>query len=311
MMPTQSLNTLSNRPEYEGFWGNALAWHGSVTPRVLAQVILWACYGAICYHISKVYPRFVLEIAPFEWSGAVLGLLLVVRTNAGYDRWWEARKLWGGIVNQCRNLAISAAAFGAKDPHWVREILGWTASFPHATRRCLRSEKELGEVSRLVGAAEAARIEAGGHYANAIVLRISELLADAKNRGLIDGFIFQHLDMQKTQLIDHMGACERILRTPIPFVIALKVRRFVALFLLLLPFGLAEHLGVVSTPMVTGLVAYALLSLDRIGYELQNPFAQDRLSHLPLDDVCATIEKNVTALMPQEGQVVRSPVARA
>lgn len=51
--------------------------------------------------------RLELAVAPYD-LGAALGLIVVLRTKAGYDRWWEARKLWGGIVNQCRNLAISA-----------------------------------------------------------------------------------------------------------------------------------------------------------------------------------------------------------
>ena len=76
---------------------------------------------------------------------------------------------------------------------------------------------------------------------------------------------------------------------------AIKTRRFIFLFLLALPFALVD-ISVWISPVVSGLVAYALFSLDQIGIELQNPFSEDRLSHLPLNDICATIEKNIIEL---------------
>ena len=99
----------------EGFWREAIALQGSITPRVMPLVLTFGLIaGATCvvsWVIEKpLQVRLALAVAPFEFVGAVLGLLLVLRTNAGYDRWWEARKLWGGIVNQSRNLVISALA---------------------------------------------------------------------------------------------------------------------------------------------------------------------------------------------------------
>jgi putative membrane protein len=96
-----------------------------------------------------------------------------------------------------------------------------------------------------------------------------------------------------------MGACERILKTPLAFAYTVKIRRFLVMFLLLLPFALVQMLGDAEAffvPVVTMIVAYPLLTLDQLGKELQNPFAKDRLSHLPLDDICETIQSNVMAL---------------
>src|SRR5262245_3165530 len=111
------------RTDSNGFWRDALALHGSSTPLVLPSVLAFGLIAASVCGLSWVIERAFqvqlgIEVAPYEIAGGVLGLLLVLRTNAGYDRWWEARKLWGGIVNQSRNLVISALSYGPADPAW-------------------------------------------------------------------------------------------------------------------------------------------------------------------------------------------------
>ncbi len=86
----------------EGFWREAFALHGSITPKIIPFVLTFGLTATgICgvsWLIEKTFQvQIALAVAPFELAGAALGLLLVLRTNVGYDRWWEARTLWGGI----------------------------------------------------------------------------------------------------------------------------------------------------------------------------------------------------------------------
>jgi hypothetical protein len=99
-------SALANSPESKSFIATALTWQGSVTPRVLPRVAVVAAYAAVVYIASRFAPVFSIPVTPFEYSGAVLTLILVMRVNAGHDRWWEARKIWGSIVNQSRNLGM-------------------------------------------------------------------------------------------------------------------------------------------------------------------------------------------------------------
>lgn len=92
------------------FWREAFAWAGSASPRVLRRVMSFGVLATLVYAMSLLVPDIEIPVGPHEVAGVVLGLLLVLRTDAGYERWWEARKLWGGIVNQTRNLAIVALA---------------------------------------------------------------------------------------------------------------------------------------------------------------------------------------------------------
>jgi putative membrane protein len=218
-----------------------------------------------------------------------------LRTNAGYDRWWEARKLWGGMVNASRNLLITAVAHGPDDPAWRESLARRTAAFAHSCRRSLRFERDIPEVERLLGPEDAARLAAAWHMPTEAARQIDLLLREAFSRPGTDPFAFQEALRRRAELIDHYGGCERILKSPLPRVYSVNIRRFIVLFLVTLPWALLDRV-VWLTPFITCLVAFPLLSLDEIGTQLQNPFWVNHLGHLPLDGFCATIERDLLAL---------------
>ena len=287
---------------FSTFWRQAFAIQGSITPHVFPNVLLMGVCATLItfcsdYFESRFGVKLGLPLNPYEFTGTALGLLLVLRTNAGYERWWEARKLWGGIVNQCRNLAISANAYGPADSEWQLNLARWVAAFPHVARASLRQEAIPARVIRLVGAGNASGLSNAQHTPSAVALHIARHLRSALDSGKIDSFAFLQIDKERALLIDHIGACERIMRTPLAMAYSIKIRRFIALFLLSLPFALIHSVSSCwLVPVITMLVAYPLLSLDQIGVELQNPFDTRNLSHLPLDDISLNIEKNVCAL---------------
>ena len=92
-----------------------------------------------------------------------------------------------------------------------------------------------------------------------------------------------------------------------PFVMAVKSRRFILFFLLMLPFALANVSSFIS-PLIAGIVSYAFFSLDQIGVELQNPFSEKNLSHLPLENICKTIDDNVKEIRDGSNRVNTHPV---
>jgi len=296
--PAAPIGGLTNQGEAKNFLRTALAWTGSVTPRVLPRVLAAAAYALAIAYISKLVPDFSIEITPFEYSGAVLGLLLVLRVNAGMDRWWEARKIWGSIVNQSRNLAIIGYEYSPKKDELTSQFLRWVAAWPHVMRESLRKETKLLETEKLLGAQDAQKVRMAQHMPTYVGAKVARLLSELRKQGL-DDFAFQRAERERAILIDDIGACERIRNTPIPFVLAIKTRRFILLFLLLLPLALIHRLDWL-TPLVVALAAYPLFSLDEIGAELQNPFSPRNLSHLPLVGICNTIEGNVLSLESEQ-----------
>jgi putative membrane protein len=287
------------RPDNEprSFWRDVWAVRGAVTASVLPRVLTFGLLSALVMYGRHRLGGLLLEIGPIELVGGALVLLMVLRTNAGYDRWWEGRKQWGGIVNQSRNLAIGALAYGKRaDREWRRALIGWIAAFGHVCRRTLRGERELPELEPLVGVEATARITRADHMPDAVSSEIARLLHEGVEKGWLSPIALLRCDSERGLLIDHVGACERILKSPLPLVYVIKIRRFVAIYLLMLPFSLVDRVGW-ATPLLTMLVAYPMLGLDQISVELENPFSQHNLGHLPLDSICKTIESNVLALL--------------
>lgn len=287
------------------FWRDALAWQGTVTPLVMPRVLFFGLYGLLVGLVHEVFDWEPVGSGPVQFTAAFLALLLVLRTNSGYERWWEARKLWGGIVNQSRNLAIAGMTYGPRDPEWRERFVRWTAAFSHVARRSLRGEREVSELLPLLrdaGAVE--RIAHAQHMPSFVARVLAGMLREAVEQGSLDRVAFLAVDRERAQLIDHVGGCERILKTPLPRIHTSKLRRFIVLYLLALPIAVVETWWFPG--LVTVLVAYPLLAIDQIAVELENPFSPRNLNHLPLDPICDTIQGNLLALLEAEEPLTES-----
>lgn len=282
-----------NQNEYPNFMECALALHGSVTPRVWKKVLAMCVYACFISLLSIFIPGLSLPISPFEYAGAIMGLILVFRVNAGYDRWWEARKLWGNVVNCSRNLAIVITNYvkgSNKDD--IDNILGLIAAMPYLMKNNLRGSTSGDQVKHLLSDDTNAQLQQWPHKPNLISSKIATMLSQMQEGGHLNQISFLKAEELRETILDCHGACERILKTPMPFVMAIKSRRFILLFLITLPLALVNY-SIYINPIVVTLVAYTLFSLDQIGVELQNPFSIENLSHLPLNDICNTIENNI------------------
>jgi putative membrane protein len=201
-------------------------------------------------------------------------------------------------VNQCRDLAIGALAYGPPDPQWRESIVRWTVVFAHVTRRSLRGERSLPEVAELLGEAQARRIALAEHMPNYVIRAIADQLRRAREGLDLDGFGFLQIDRNRATLVDHLGGCERILSSPLPLAYSIHIRRFIFLYLATLPFALLDSVDWL-TPVIVFLVSYPILALDQIGIDLQNPFVKQNMGHLPLDEITAKIEGNLLALLAE------------
>ena len=285
------------------FWAEALTLQGSVSRHIFLNVAILTLFSYAIYLVDLWTPEwFDLKsaLAPYEVAGAALSLLLILRTNAGYDRWWEARKLWGGIVNQSRALGVIAVSTGRDNAEWREQVIRWTIAFCHVSRHSLRGEREIPEVSALLGPDAAKWLAGTRHMPSAVLAQLAILLRKAFDDQTLNFVSFKSAEEARNWLLDHVGGCERILKSPLPKVYSINIRRFILLFLGTLPFAMLHKIGPLA-PLAQFLVAYPILALDQTGVELQNPFCLDNIGHLPLDDVCATIEGDLLALAADPG----------
>lgn len=281
---------------------------GSVARDIIGRVLMvtgWAT-AVTLFHI---YVRPVaVPTTVHTLVGVAMGLLLVIRTNASYDRFWEGRKMWGGIVNESRNLTRAASAFlPGKDATFERIVL-WTIAFAYSSMNVLRGTNGLGETAeRRLPPGEIKEVLAARHVPSAVALRISSLIAEERDRGHVSDFVALAIDNNVQQLIDYLGSCERIRKTPLPFAYVVHLRRALLIYCATLPFALVETYGW-YTVMDTLIITYILFGIDEIGVEIEDPFGDDD-NDLPLEDICGTIENNLLGHLDGPGEP--SPLAKA
>ncbi|MEM6572495.1 MAG: bestrophin family ion channel [Planctomycetota bacterium] len=221
-----------------------------------------------------------LPVAIPAMLGTALSILLGFKTQASYDRWWEARKLWGSIVNDSRTFARQVLTFvsprDASDAGLVdalrRTLVLRQAAWTLVLSRFLRGEAIRDRLETFLHPDEIERISAVRTPTNALLQRQGEELRAALDAGRIDQFRFLSIDATLARLTDHMGACERIRNTVFPAHYGHMVSNIVWLFALLLPWGLVESMGWICIPVtVTATVVFWLI--EEIGYALVDPFA--------------------------------------
>jgi ion channel-forming bestrophin family protein len=234
-------------------------------------------------------------------NGIGLSFLIAFRNNHAYDRWWEARKLWGQLINENRNFCLKIRTLSNIDAADRQGVAGLIAAFGDVLKEHLRrpdgsdeprrrdptSAKPLHEPARVAGA-------------------IYQYLAGWHRRGQIDGWTLLWLDAHVKSLMDICGACERIRNTPLSSSYRALLRHGIAIYLAVAPFYLMEDTGIAGLPMFI-LAAYFLLGVEFVAEEIEEPFGAGG-DNLPLERYCATISQSVNEIIaPTDGSSMADP----
>jgi putative membrane protein len=134
--------------------------------------------------------------------------------------------------------------------------------------------------------------------ANVMASYLTEWIATRRKSGRLDGMEATRLESLVGALVDNQGGCEKIRRTPLPFAYAALIKQVLLLYLLTLPFVLVPLMGFMA-PLVLMGVSMGMLGIEEAGVEIEDPFGLDP-NHLPLDQICATIGRDVTDLAEQK-----------
>ncbi len=262
-----------------------------------ALVVLGVFSAGCCYLVITVFQlheaEFKPTIAMHSLLGIVLGLFLVFRTNSAYDRWWEGRKLWGGMVNSTRNLALKVAAYVSDD----RDTREWFAkmipNFIFATKEHLRKGVNLDELD--IPSDLKQQLISVKHKPNFIVGAMYRRVNDLYSKNKITGDHLINLDKELKDLIDLMGACERIKNTPIPYSYSMYIKKFIFIYVITLPLAFVTSSGYM-TIVIVEIIAYVILSVELIAEEIEDPFGRD-VNDLPTDDLAVRIRGNVKEIL--------------
>lgn len=272
---------------------------GSVIPQLAPALIVLALFSLLIVVLHDqhivVLPEF--SLAPFTLLGIALSLFLGFRNNAAYDRWWEARKLWGEMVYEIRSIARSSEtllgleAEQGEAGELRKQILHWCAAHCHALRAFLRKEDCESELLEWLDEKSVKQALSHKNPADYCLRRAGRCVGELFRQGHIDIMGLRILDEHLSNLARVQGACERIAHTPIPFPYTLLTHRTTFIFCYTLPFALVPAFSY-YTILYTLLVAYTFLGLDVLAQELEGPFGREA-NDLPLDAICRINEISI------------------
>ena len=227
---------------------------------------------------------------PLPLLGTGLAVFLGVRNNTAYARWWEARTLWGAVVNNSRNFAraLDLMVLPEEALGFRRELVLHQVAWVHALRASMRREEVGSEIRDILPGPVVARVLGFVNAPFAIQCEIADRLADARRRGWIDAIEAQALNAILSTLTDSQGGLERIRNTPMPQQYASFSRLFVSAYCLLLPFGIVPDLNLL-TPIGSAVIGFVFLALDESGRHLEDPFARSKYD-VPMSTIARTIE---------------------
>lgn len=262
------------RPEQHWFL-RLFDWHGSVLSKIIFRLLLNVLMSIIAIISYQWYEQLGihLTVAPFSLLGIAIAIFLGFRNSASYNRFVEARNLWGTVLIAERTLMRQLKNILPTEHQTHQKIASYLIAFSWSLKHQLRKTHPGADLNRLLPPDTVAEILGSSMPTNRILLLVGHELAHV------------------------LGGCERLASTPVPFAYTLILQRTVYLFCTLLPFALVGDLHYM-TPFVSVFISYTFLSWDSLAEELEDPFGT-AANDLPLNAMCNTIERNLLDMTGQ------------
>lgn len=273
---------------------------------------------------------------PIAMLGTASAFTVGFRNNATYARTWEARQIWGSIVNASRAWGIMARdlvdtdadaapeAPGALAQRLVHRHIAWLTALRYQLRqprswenmdradnRAFReryfvvAESDGGLpalLGGLLGTRESTDVLQHANAATAIIALQSGTLRTLARRGALDSVRHVALARQLAELYEHQGRCERIKSFPYPRQFATLNYWFIRLFVWLVPFGMVHEFRRVDHRLIwlsipfSVVVTWIFLALEKVGESTENPF-EGNANDVPITALCRTIEIDLRQML--------------
>jgi ion channel-forming bestrophin family protein len=266
----------------------------------LALVSLYTIGVVILYKIFH-FTDLAIPLSIPMIMGTVISLLLAFRSNQAYDRWWEARTIWGAIVNDSRSLARQVNTFihvpeQDEQIHFFRSrFIKRQIAWCYSLSRSLRGQESTLGIEKFVSRSDMQHIKNFNNSPMAILDLHGQDLQKALRSGFINEYQQVAIDTTLSRLSDAMGKCERIKNTIFPSTYSLYIHFSLLFFFLLLPFAVVDFFGYMSIPVVMAISAVFFL-IEKMAIHLQDPF-ENKPTDTPMTAICFTIERDLKQMI--------------
>lgn len=289
-------------------------WH--YIKRPMWFVLSWSAIVWGIHHFTGIKELYI-NFTPIGVLGSALAIFIAFRNNSAYGRWWEARQIWGGVVNSSRVLARLIITFTDSHSHqenfqkersesfkkgMVLRCVAWV----NALRFHLRKQSQWDELKPYLSKEEYQELIKTQNKPTYLQLLIGREIYKAMGNGTLGGFDSFQMEGQMLALANYQGAAERIKNTPLPRQYDFFTRVFVLLFAFLLPFGMlgffqSENLVQFSWLIIplTTIIAGVFVIMERTGAANEDPF-ENLVTDIPMTALCNTIERDLLEMLGEK-----------
>lgn len=279
---------LNNRIPFK-YWFHKVKW----------DLLLVTLFSVSIFFFKKyIYvPGIPVSIGTF--LGTAIALLLSFKLAQSYDRWWEARKIWGAIVNDSRSLVMQLKHFtDTKNIQVIRTMAYRQIAWCYALSRALRKQDPLSAISEFLTDVEMEALAEEQHIPMALLdFHTGDVLA-LQRSGQLNDFQQVQIDSTIVRLTASMGKAERINNTIFPKTYRVVLHLFIYIFLVLLSLSLTNIGAYIEIPLLI-VIALPFFLLEKIAFTIQDPF-----ENLPTDiattQISEAIERNIKQLLEEE-----------
>jgi ion channel-forming bestrophin family protein len=274
--------------------------------KIKYEVLMVTVYGLT---IEVIYQNFHITNISIPMTvptvlGTIISLLLAFRSNQAYDRWWEARIIWGAIVNDSRTLARQILSL-MDDPYdadaiqpFKHRMINRQIAWCYALGKGLRKDDPMPLVAKFVSEEEQDYIKGYDNKHIGLLQLHARDIKNALKQGWINPYQQVEIDNTLTRLCDAMGKSERIKNTVFPSTYSLYIHMALVFFILLLPFGLVDLFGFLMVPVLIVLTSCFFL-IEKMAIHLQDPF-ENKPTDTPVLTISRGIERDLKQMMSDQ-----------
>jgi len=264
------------------YWFHTIKW----------DILIVTIFSTVAYLLSKYLIDIKIPISIGTFLGTAIALLLSFKLSQSYDRWWEARKIWGSIVNDSRTLVIQLKSFSKREAKDLINIIAFRQiAWCYSLAQNLRRESATKNLNDFISEQELSLLSNRDNVPLMLLENQSKDISILHKEELINNFQQIQLDNTIVKLIASMGQAERIKNTAFPKTYRLTLHLFIYIFLVTLSFALTEMNSLLEIPIMV-FISIPFLLLEKIAFTIQDPF-ENRPTDIAMTSISRTIEINI------------------
>lgn len=253
---------------------------------VLYILIIGVLVEYLTYRYRALIPEMPIGIPAF--IGTAISVILSFKINQSYDRWWEARKIWGSIVNDSRTLILQLQSFVAKTQQpAVKQIAYRHIAWCYSLGQSLRGLDATENVDKYLTNEDLQYITKHTNKPLALLQLNALQIARLKEKGDLELFSLVQINNTLVAFSNWMGMAERIKSTVFPHTYRLFLHFFIYIFVVTLSISLGNIQSIFEIPLLL-VISSAFFLLEKSATHLQDPF-----SNRPTDTAMTTIATNI------------------